>query len=272
MEIHRHPDLQRFAQTCPAGTVLVNEGEQATSLFILVEGRLDVLKGGKKIHEISDPGAFFGELAFLLGTVRNASVIAATAETRYLCLPNEEAARIWREFPEFAWELARTIAGRLHETTSIAFGFREFCDRMPDAVIMLDPHLRVLSWNRAAELLYGRSWDQMRGQSIEEIYDNQAAFQQFMAILKQSNSISEKILKIDHPTKSWIFVSTSTRVLRDPDGAIHGYLFVGRDATSQQKLEQKHRRTKHRLLPGLLFLALALGWLLHWGLDRLLGR
>ncbi|NTV12946.1 MAG: cyclic nucleotide-binding domain-containing protein [Desulfobulbaceae bacterium] len=272
MEIHNHPDLQRYSQTCPAGTVLLNEGEQASSLYILIAGRLEVIKGGKKINEISEPGALFGELAFLLGTVRSASVIAATAETRFLCLPNLEAERIWREIPEFAWELARTIARRLHETTSVAQGFREFCDQMPDAVIMLDALHRVLSWNRAAELLYGRTWDQMRGQTIETIYDNQASFQQFMAVLENSNFINEKILKIDHPSKSWIFVSTSTRVLRDPDGHIQGYLFVGRDATSQQTLEKKHRQTKQRLLPGLLALAVALGWLLHWGLDLLLGR
>lgn len=272
MEIYNHPDLQRFAQTCPAGTVLMQEGDQANSLYILIEGCLDVVKGGKKIHEISEPGAFFGELAFLLGTVRIASVITAAAETRFLCLPNEEAERIWREVPEFAWELARTIARRLHETTSVAHGFREFCDRMPDAAIMLDPNHRVLSWNRAAEQLYGRSWDQIHGQPIEAIYENQASFKQFMTILEQSNSVSEKILKIDHPSKSWIFVSTSTRVLRDPEGNIQGYLFVGRDATTQKTLEKKHRLTKHRLLPGLLFLALALGWLLHWGYDLLLGR
>lgn len=272
MSIYNHPDLQGYAQTCPAGTVLMQEGEQANSLYILIEGRVDVIKGGKKIHEISEPGAFFGELAFLLGTVRIASVITAAAETRFLRLPNEAAERIWREVPEFAWELARTIARRLHETTSVAQGFREFCDRMPDAAIMLDPKQRVISWNRAAEQLYGRSWDQMHGQPIEAIYDNQASFQQFMTILKQSNSISEKILKIDHPSKQWIFVSTSTRVLRDPEGNIQGYLFVGRDATTQQTLEKKHRRTKQRLLPGLLFLALALGWLLHWGFALLLGR
>jgi len=272
MEIYNHPDLQRFARSCPAGTVLLNEGDQANSLYLLIEGCLDVIKGGKKINEINEPGALFGELAFLLGTVRNASVIAAAAETRFLCLPNAEAERIWREVPEFAWKLARTIAARLHETTSVAQGFREFCDRMPDAVIMIDALHRVLSWNLAAEKLYGRTWDQMRGQTIESIYDNQAAFQQFMAVLENSNFVNEKILKIDHPRKSWIFVSTSTTVLRDPDGHIQGYLFVGRDATQQHRLEKKHHQTKHRLLPGLLALAVALGWLLHWGLDLLQGR
>jgi len=272
MEIYNHPDLQRYAQTCPTGTVLLNEGDQANSLYILIKGRLEVIKGGKKINEISEPGALFGELAFLLGTVRNASVVSAAAETRYLCLPNSEAVRVWRDFPEFAWELARTIAQRLHETTSIAQGFRTFCDQMPDAVIMLDPLHRVLSWNRAAEYLYGRTWDQMRGQPIEAIYDNQASFRQFMTVLEKSNYINEKILKIDHPSKSWIFVSTSTTVLRDQEGHIQGYLFVGRDATKQQTLEKKHRQTKQRLLPGLLALAVALGWLLHWGLDLLLGR
>lgn len=269
MEIYNHPDLQKYVRTCPAGTVLMNEGDQANSLYILIEGRLDVIKGGKKIHEISEPGAFFGELAFLLGTVRIASVISAAAETRFLCLPDEEAKRIWQEFPEFAWKLARIIARRLHETTSIAYGFREFCDRMPDAAIMIDPDHRVLSWNRAAEELYGRSWEQMRGHRIEAIYDNQAAFQQFMDELEKTNSLSEKPLKIDHPAKSWFFVSTSTTVLRDPEGNIQGYLFVGRDATTLETMEKKHQQAKRRLIPALLVLVGLLAWLL---LRLALGR
>lgn len=269
MQISNHPELQRFAQTCPAGTVLMNEGDQANSLYILISGRLDVLKGGKKIHEISEPGEFFGELAFLLGTVRIATVITAAAETSFLCLPNAEADRIWGEYPDFARELARTIAQRLHETTSVAQGFREFCDRMPDAVIMIDPHHRVLSWNRAAEELYGRTWEQMRGHSIEAIYDNQASFQQFMADLEKSNSLSEKPLKIDHPTKSWFFVSTSTTVMRDPEGKIQGYLFVGRDATTLKTLEKKHRQAKHRLIPTLVALVALLAWLLiHLAMEK----
>ena len=263
MEIYQHPDLQKFARTAPSGTVIMNEGDQAESLYILIEGRLDVVKGGKTIHEITEPGAFFGELSFLLGTVRIASIITAAEETRFLCLPNDEVNRIWQRFPEFARQLARNLAQRLHETTNIAQGFREFCDRMPDAVIMTDQHHRVLSWNRAAEKLYGRTWHQMRGQSIEEIYDNQASFKQFMEEVSERSSLTEKALKIDHPGKEWFFVSTSTTVLRNPDGQIQGYLFVGRDATTMQNLEKKHRQIKGWLIPAVAavaILALLLGW------------
>ncbi len=263
MEIYQYPELQKYARTAPAGTVIMNEGDQAESLYILIEGSLDVVKGTKTIYEITEPGSFFGELSFLLGTVRIASIITATEETRFLCLPNVEVNRIWQQFPEFARQLARNIAQRLYETTNIAQGFREFCDRMPDAVIMTDQHHRVLSWNRAAEKLYGRTWHQMRGQSIEEIYDNQASFKQFMEEVAERSSLSEKALKIDHPSKNWFFVSTSTTVLRNPDGQVQGYLFVGRDATTLQTLEKKHRLVKGWLIPtvaAVAALALLLGW------------
>lgn len=261
MEICNHPNLQKYCRSCPAGTIIMTEGDQADSLYILSKGKLDVIKGGKKIYEISEPGSFFGELSFLLGTVRIASVISATEETSYLCLPNQVVNEVWQEFPDFARDLARNLALRLHETTNIAQGFREFCDQMPDAVIMTNANCEVMSWNQAAEKLYGRHWHRMRNKSIEEIYDNQAVFKQFMAELNSTGAISEKNLKINHPDKDWFFVSTSTTILRDPNGKPQGYLFLGRDATSLQKLEKKQRRFKKWLLPMVVVLALLTGWL-----------
>jgi len=262
MENLNHPDLQKYSATYPAGTEILAEGDEARDLYVLASGRLDVIKGGKKISEISDPGAFFGELSFLLGTVRIASVVAAE-ETKALCFPSAEVNTLWQQFPEFAGQLARTMAHHLYETTSVAHGFREFCDRMPDAVIMTDQNLRVLSWNQAAEKLYGRTWDQMRDQSIEDIYDNQAAFRQFMADLESLGEIREKDLKINHPAKAWCFVSTSTTILKDPKNNHQGYLFLGRDATSMQSLERKHRQIKNWLLPALMVLVLTAG-ILFW--------
>lgn len=261
MEILDHPILQKYAKTCRSGAVILTEGDKADSLYILVEGSLDIIKGGKKIHEINIPGSFFGELSFLLGTERIASVIAATENTRFLCLPNSDVDGIWEKFPEFARQLARNLAKRLYETTNVAQGFREFCDQMPDAVIMTSANYTVLSWNRAAEKLYGRLWHQMRGKSIVDIYDNQAAFKQFMAELNAKGAIREKTLKISHPAKEWFFVSTSTTILKDPHNHVQGYLFLGRDATSLHKLEKKQQRIIKWIAPMLLTVALLAGWL-----------
>jgi PAS domain S-box-containing protein len=261
MDIYSHPSFQKYIKTCPAGEVIMTEGEEAKDLYILIEGHLDVIKGGKKIHEIKSPGAYFGELSFLLGTVRIASIITATENTKYLCLPSKEVDDIWQQVPEFARHLAENLAQRLHETTNVAQGFREFCDSMPDAVIMTNADCEVLSWNRAAENLYGRSWHQMRGKSIEEIYDNQASFKQFMAELDQHGSIKEKGLKVNHPEKDWFFVSTSTTILKDPSDNTQGYLFLGRDATSLQQLEQKQKKLKKSLIPLVVILSALTGWL-----------
>ncbi len=51
MEIYSHPSLQKYARTCSAGSVIMTEGEKAESLYILIEGHLDVIKGGKKIYD-----------------------------------------------------------------------------------------------------------------------------------------------------------------------------------------------------------------------------
>lgn len=261
MDILNHPRLQKFTRICPSGFEIMAEGDQADALYILIHGSLDVIKNGRKIYEINTPGSFFGELSFLLGTVRIASIITATEDTRFLCLPNSEVNWVWQQFPEFARRLTENLAKRLHETTNVAQGFREFCDQMPDALIMTNADYLVLSWNTAAEKLYGRSWEQMRGKSVEDIYDKQAAFTQFMAELQDKGSIREKTLKINHPEKEWFFVSTSTTILKDPHENIYGYLFLGRDATSVQILEKKQKRVNKWLLPLLFGLSLLTGWL-----------
>ncbi|MBU0480235.1 MAG: cyclic nucleotide-binding domain-containing protein [Proteobacteria bacterium] len=259
MNLTDHEELKKYQTFYPAGSVIFSEGDQARDLYVLDSGRLDVVKGGKKISEIKEPD-FFGELSFLLGTVRIASVVAVE-DSRVLRFPSDEVNTLWRQYPEFGEHLAKILARRLHDTTNIAQGFREFCDRMPDAVIMTDTRHRVLSWNRAAEKLYGRSWTDMRDKPIEEVYDNQAAFHQFMAELPDHGVMSEKTLKINHPEKEWFFVSTSTTLLKDPHDNIQGYLFLSRDATSQQQLAVKHRRIKNWLPLLLLAVVILSGWI-----------
>ncbi|MBU0483089.1 MAG: cyclic nucleotide-binding domain-containing protein [Proteobacteria bacterium] len=262
LEFLNHPDLKNFTTEFAPGENVFLEGDQSNDIYILVSGQLDVLKGDKKISELTEPGSLVGEVSFLLESARTASVVARTP-VKAISIPNSKVAILWKEFPDFAVKLTRILARRLQETTEIAHGFREFCDRMPDAVIMTDSNLKIISWNQSAEKLYGRTWDQMRHKSIDEIYDNQAVFQKFVAELKANGKMHEQTLKINHPTDNWRFVSTSTTDLHDSHNHTQGFLFVGRDVTGHHQLEKKHRKVKNWLTPLvclLIFLALINLW------------
>ncbi|HWC10964.1 MAG TPA: cyclic nucleotide-binding domain-containing protein [Acidimicrobiales bacterium] len=61
----------------PAGRVLVEQGEPGDSLFLLLDGVLDVEVDGVKLAEVG-PGAILGERAVLEGGARTATLRAAT--------------------------------------------------------------------------------------------------------------------------------------------------------------------------------------------------
>ena len=63
------------------GDVLINQGDEGESLFILVEGLLEVsiqIEGKKKHLTFLRPGTFLGEMALLTGEKRSADVTSST--------------------------------------------------------------------------------------------------------------------------------------------------------------------------------------------------
>ncbi|MFC0196581.1 MDR family MFS transporter, partial [Microbacterium arthrosphaerae] len=72
-------------RTVPAGDWLLQEGDPASSMFVLLAGRAEVVIGGRVVRELG-PGAVIGELALLTGGVRSAS-IRARRDCRVLEVP-----------------------------------------------------------------------------------------------------------------------------------------------------------------------------------------
>jgi CRP-like cAMP-binding protein len=69
----------------PQGAVLIEEGAEGDQFFVVVEGDVQVLRGGEVVDTLGQ-GQFFGEVALLGHAARNATVRAATP-VRLLTLP-----------------------------------------------------------------------------------------------------------------------------------------------------------------------------------------
>lgn len=65
-----------------SGDILIKQNEDGDSMFIVIEGLLDVFINSKDGHQIKvgrlTPGDFFGEMSLMTGDKRSATVIAAT--------------------------------------------------------------------------------------------------------------------------------------------------------------------------------------------------
>ena len=266
LELINHPENKKYIVEFRSGEVIFLEGDETTDLYILISGRLILVKGNMNIAEISEPGSIFGEMAHLLNSRRSATG-KALEDIRAIRIPGDEIPSFIDRFPAVAPEITRRLAMRLRDTTRVMYAFKEFCDQMPDAVIMTDTERRILAWNKAAEKLYGRTWNQMRHKSLDQIYEDQASYKQFIAELEAARTVREKPLKIHHPQESWRFVSTSTAMLYDGSHNVQGYLFLGRDVTNAKKLEQRHRRVRKWMVPTVILLCVFVG-IMFWAYPK----
>ena len=240
--------LTSYRRTFRPGETILTEGDDSRDMYILAEGQLDVLKGNKKIWEITEKGAIFGEMSFLLRAKRTATVKARTPVT-VLHIPAPDIDGFLNNHPEVAVEIARLLASRLGEASQIVYGFREFCDQLPDAVLLADKKGHIYSWNTAAEALYGRDAKEMRQETVEQIYEDPQSYKDFLDEVRKRYSVREKILKVRHPERGLRYVSTSTTVLYDGHHNFKGVLSLGRDVTAVQNLERRYRRIRNWFFP-----------------------
>ncbi len=258
----RHdPDTARFRQRYPAGTTIFLEGDEGQDLYILEHGRLEVLKGRRVLAAIEAEGAFVGEMAFLLGEKRTATVRAAE-ESVLLRIPASEVASLTERIPSFCLELARHLAERLRSTTSMAHGFKEFCDQLPDAVMVTtDRDLRITAWNAAAERLYGRTAEEMQHLRLADLYDDPAAYETVQESIAQRRSGECATGRIRLPDGSERYIAASVTPLFDGHYNVQGVLLLARDVTRLQEAEQRYRRLRNWILPGALAILLLAGGL-----------
>jgi CRP/FNR family cyclic AMP-dependent transcriptional regulator len=98
-------------QNVPAGSVVVHEGGRTGHLYVLIEGRLEVIKGDTVVASIADPGAVLGEMSVLLDQPHTATVRAASDSVIYEI---GDAASFLHQQPGVALLIGRMLAQRLN--------------------------------------------------------------------------------------------------------------------------------------------------------------
>jgi CRP/FNR family transcriptional regulator, cyclic AMP receptor protein len=99
----------------PAGHVIARQGEIGTGFFVVVSGRVRVVRDGEVIATLG-PGEFFGELSVLDRMPRNA-MVAAEVATSCLALASWDFDAVLLEQPALTLAILRGVAARLREVT-----------------------------------------------------------------------------------------------------------------------------------------------------------
>lgn len=119
----------------PTGHVLVEEGGSAGSIWVLVSGSLQVLKGDVPVNTITRPGAVVGEISVLLGTRSAASVVAlAPCRLRHA----EDGKGLLLDDPGVTRLLAVGLAERLNFVTSYLADLKEQYGDAPGLAMVPD--------------------------------------------------------------------------------------------------------------------------------------
>jgi membrane protein len=107
----------RYVITYRSGEVIFNEDDRGDRMFYILNGRVGVEKSGKFIA-ILEKGNYIGELSFLLGMPRSATV-KAIEDTEVLTIDFQNIERLASEMPELIREILRQMALRVQRTTEI---------------------------------------------------------------------------------------------------------------------------------------------------------
>jgi len=104
-----------YERNYTSGQTVLTEGETGDEIFLVVRGKVAVFKGGHPLTTLST-GAQFGEVAFMDGKPRSAT-IEAVEESTLLCIRREDFRNLTRTDPVIAtkllWCFVLNMAGRL---------------------------------------------------------------------------------------------------------------------------------------------------------------
>jgi CRP-like cAMP-binding protein len=98
-----------------AGDILIPEGQRTGRLLVLLQGRVEVLRGETRVTVLNQPGSVLGEMSLLLGVNHTATARALGPAQVYWI---DDGARFLDQHPGAAFVIARLLAQRLNAATT----------------------------------------------------------------------------------------------------------------------------------------------------------
>jgi CRP-like cAMP-binding protein len=102
------------------GEVIVRQGEPGDGLFVIQEGRLEILSenhGRETLLRVAGEGELIGEMAVFEREVRSATV-RARGEARVLTIDRRNFLQRINEDPSLAFRLVETMSHRIRELSA----------------------------------------------------------------------------------------------------------------------------------------------------------
>lgn len=116
----------------------------------------------------------------------------------------------------------------------------ELLDKAQDAIILLDPHGKILYWNRSAERLYGWTSQEAEGRLVSELIHNGDPK------VSTSGVKTEGVLETRQLTRDGkaLIVECRWKLMRDDQDRPESILLVNTDITEKKKLSEQFLRAQ----------------------------
>ena len=104
----------------PRSSIIINEGDATDSLYIILDGKVNVYlsdeNGKEVILNTHTQGDYFGELALIDDEVRSASVMT-TEKSSFLIVNKADFKKLFTSHPDLAFNLIRGLTSRIRGLT-----------------------------------------------------------------------------------------------------------------------------------------------------------
>jgi CRP-like cAMP-binding protein len=124
------------------GNIIVLEQEMGAALFVIITGKVKVVRtdeeGREVILSIFGPGEFFGEMSLLDGLARSATVVA-TAKSELFMIHRREFLDLLGEFPAVAVSLLAELTMRLRKADAQikSLSLKDAAGRVANVILLL---------------------------------------------------------------------------------------------------------------------------------------
>ena len=146
-------DFQRIIklglrQKYKKGNIVVLEQESGAALFVIITGKVKVVRtdedGREVILAMFGPGEFFGEMSLLDGLARSASVVA-TVKSELFMIHRRDFLQLLEEYPQVAISLLAELAMRIRKADMQikSLSLKDAAGRVANVLLMLSDDLGV---------------------------------------------------------------------------------------------------------------------------------
>lgn len=100
--------------------VIIEEGKKSQRLFILVRGKIEIVKDGATIAILTDPGSLLGEMSLLNDTPHSATCKSCGDSELYSIVDGKS---FLYQNPQIFWLVSKDLANKLQLTTQCLASF-----------------------------------------------------------------------------------------------------------------------------------------------------